>query len=70
MKFIILILYLIFLFVFYYFINKRLKLLNKRHIKHIESSCLKNNYKTVMRIISILFILLAIFSGFVIVMIL
>jgi hypothetical protein len=70
MKFIILILYLILLFIFYYFVNKRLKLLNKRHMKHIESVCLKKNYKTVMRVVSVLFVLLAIFSWSLIVMIL
>jgi hypothetical protein len=70
MKFIILILYLILLFIFYYFVNKRLRMLNKRHMKHIESVCLKKNYKTVMRLVVVLFILLAICSSFVIVMIL
>mgnify|MGYP003684876537 CR=1 FL=1 len=70
MKFIILILYLILLFVFYYFVNKRLRMLNKRHMKHIESVCLKKNYKTVMRLVIVLFILLWICSSFVIVMIL
>jgi hypothetical protein len=70
MKFVILVLYLILLFIFYIFVNKRLKMLNKRHMKHIESVCLKKNYKTVMSLVTVLFILLAICSGFVIVMIL
>lgn len=70
MKIIILILYLILLFIFYYFVNKRLRMLNKRHMKHIESVCLKKNYRTVMRLVTILFILLWVSSGFVIVTIL
>lgn len=70
MKFIILILYLILLFIFYYFVNKRLRMLNKRHMKHIESVCLKKNYKTVMRLVFVLFILLGLCSSLVIVMIL
>ena len=58
MKFVILLLYLILLFIFFIFVNERLKMLNKRHMKHIESVCLKKNYKTVMRLVTVLFIFL------------
>jgi hypothetical protein len=51
-------------------VSKRLKMLNKRHMKHIESVCLKKNYKTVMRLVAVLFIFLAVCSSFIIVIIL
>ena len=70
MKILILIIYIVLLIIFYVCVNQRLKMLNKRHMKHIESVCLKKNFKTVMRIITVLFILLWVISWFVIIKIL
>lgn len=44
-KIIIAVLYILLVIGFYIFVYKRLRLLNKRHMKHIESVCLKKNYR-------------------------
>lgn len=65
-KFIILFLYIISVILLFIFIRKRLKLLNKRHIKHIDSSCLKKNYLIVMHFIVLLFIGMVVLTSFII----
>ncbi len=65
-KIIVAVLYILVVIGFYIFVYKRLNMLNKRHMKHIESVCLKRNYRSVMQIVSILFLASTVCSLFVI----
>ena len=51
----------------YIFIQKRLKILNNRHIKHIWNDCIKRDYKFLVNVIAMSMIVLFVFSFLVIV---
>lgn len=59
--------YLLTLVLIFLFIWKRLWVLKKRQIKYTEVEALDHSYKTLLKILFVLFIILAIWSSFIII---